>query len=218
MGDHAHCPMPIHRIEGALIGMSGHRSLASRMQRGSTAAARREGTRTPEKHERPGQKPQAFSVELLTAYSHTAQAVDLPLLSHRGAHQPGRCPETECATSVEPVRTPRRAGRRRADHRLPGRRHRILSRHCPRRESQECEARPAHCRCPPRTIHPTPAARGSAAGRRSGADGPETSSGRPTTGWPGSAPTRQPRPATSCSKPAPGSDPNKPHSAAVVFI
>lgn len=37
----------------------------------------REGTRTPEKHECPGQRLQPGSVELLIAYSHTVQAADL---------------------------------------------------------------------------------------------------------------------------------------------
>jgi hypothetical protein len=59
--------------------MSGHRPLPSRMQRGSTSIARREGTRTPEKHKCPGQKPEQCSVEILTTYSHTTQAADLRL-------------------------------------------------------------------------------------------------------------------------------------------
>ncbi|HKR51787.1 MAG TPA: hypothetical protein VJT72_19825, partial [Pseudonocardiaceae bacterium] len=40
---------------------------------------RQEGTRTPEKHECPGQKPGHSSVEILTAYSHSMQAADLRL-------------------------------------------------------------------------------------------------------------------------------------------
>jgi hypothetical protein len=51
-------------IVARIIGTGGHRPLPSRMQRGSTAVARREGTRTPKKHERPGQRPGPFSVEL----------------------------------------------------------------------------------------------------------------------------------------------------------
>jgi hypothetical protein len=46
---------------------------------GSPSTATREGTRTPEKHEHPSQGHQAFSVEVLTAYSHTTQAADLPI-------------------------------------------------------------------------------------------------------------------------------------------
>src|SRR2546423_14831438 len=40
---------------------------------------RREGTRTLEKHERPGQRLGRSSVEVLAAYSHSAQAADLRL-------------------------------------------------------------------------------------------------------------------------------------------
>jgi hypothetical protein len=44
-----------------------------------TSAAAREGTRTAEKHESPGQRPEHSSVEVLAAYSHSAQAADLQL-------------------------------------------------------------------------------------------------------------------------------------------
>src|SRR5437764_7245222 len=37
----------------------------------------REGTRTPGKRERPGHRTWAFTVELLTTYSHSIQAADL---------------------------------------------------------------------------------------------------------------------------------------------
>ena len=48
-------------------------------------------------------------VELLTAYSHSAQAADLQLLPHHGSQQPCACPKPERETSVEPVRAPRGA-------------------------------------------------------------------------------------------------------------
>jgi hypothetical protein len=53
--------------------MSGHRPLGKpdADRDSSKAAEEKEGTRTPEKHERPGQSAQAFSVEVLVSYSHT---------------------------------------------------------------------------------------------------------------------------------------------------
>jgi len=44
---------------------------------------------------------------------------------------------------------------RRADHRLPRRCHRRLPRRCPRLKSLECQAPPAHRRCPPDATHST---------------------------------------------------------------
>jgi hypothetical protein len=46
------------------------------MRRGSTSVARREGTRTPEKHKRPGQRPRACSVDLGGTYYNTKPQVE----------------------------------------------------------------------------------------------------------------------------------------------
>lgn len=51
---------------------------SSGMQIDSSTTAK-EGTRTPEKHERPAQRPGPCSVEPLTAYSHSTQVADLRL-------------------------------------------------------------------------------------------------------------------------------------------
>jgi hypothetical protein len=64
--------------------MSGHRPRVRMGVDPNTSAAAREGTRTPKTHKRPGQRPVTCSVELLTAYSHSAQAADL-LFCHRMA-------------------------------------------------------------------------------------------------------------------------------------
>jgi hypothetical protein len=71
--------------------------------RDSTSVAQREGTRTPAKHESSSERPQAFSVEVLAAYSHTVQAADL-WLCHTAALANRVYHETERAASGEPVR------------------------------------------------------------------------------------------------------------------
>ena len=49
----------------------------------------------------------AFTVELLTAYSHSPQAADLLLCHTVALTNPVRAPETEREASVEPARPPR---------------------------------------------------------------------------------------------------------------
>jgi hypothetical protein len=54
--------------------------------------AAREGTRTPQTHKRPGQRPRTGSVEILTAYSHSTQAPDLRHCHTVALTRPARAP------------------------------------------------------------------------------------------------------------------------------
>jgi hypothetical protein len=71
---------------------------ASGMQDCDSSTVAKEGTHTPEKHERPGQRPGRASVEVLAAYSHSAQAADLRLCHTVALHQP--CVSRDRARSV----------------------------------------------------------------------------------------------------------------------
>jgi hypothetical protein len=57
-------------------------------------------------HKHPGQRPDACSVEVLAAYSHSAHAADLRLCHTATLPSPCPCPVTECAASGEPARPP----------------------------------------------------------------------------------------------------------------
>jgi hypothetical protein len=78
--------------------MSGHRPLASRTRITTLRPQRqREGTRTPQKHERLGQRPRASSVELLVAYSHTQSCPE------RGKRHPATATRRHQAATRSPV-------------------------------------------------------------------------------------------------------------------
>jgi hypothetical protein len=80
--DHAHQCRLMLWIEDTLLGMCGRRPLmrrrscgASRMRIATLSVAAGEGTRTPQKRECPGHRPGHSPVEVLTAYSHSTQAL-----------------------------------------------------------------------------------------------------------------------------------------------
>lgn len=82
--------------------MSGHRPRVQVDADPNTFAAAREGTRTPKTHKRPGHRPVTCSVELLTAYSHSTQAADLPFCHTMALTSPVQAarPSTKCPWSL----------------------------------------------------------------------------------------------------------------------
>jgi hypothetical protein len=58
-------------LKTAVIGMSGHCPRIGLDVNRNSSATSRGGTRTPQTHKRPSQRPRAGSVEVLNAYSHT---------------------------------------------------------------------------------------------------------------------------------------------------
>ena len=89
---------PLHRRRAPVPtlprGTAVRRSPSSHSPSRRSSTAAKEGTRTPEKHECSGQRPEQCSVELLASYSHSAQAADLRLCRTVALSSPV-CPETE---------------------------------------------------------------------------------------------------------------------------
>jgi hypothetical protein len=85
-------------------------------------------------------------VEVLAAYSHSAQAADLRLC--RTWHLPARCVQRDQARSVRGASASASMSDEITELITPPRR-------CPRREPQQRQTPPTHRRCPPHPVHPS---------------------------------------------------------------